>query len=79
MPVLCRTELATAEVTHFVIAGKDLTQILKDNMEEIGEKILEITGTDIGAKGPNALQNFYDVYHMFVLQQVQPERHDIQD
>lgn len=42
--------------------GKDLLKVFEAMKEEIAKEITEITGEDIGVRGNNALQNFYNIF-----------------
>lgn len=45
-----------------ICRGKDLVSFMKDNVEEVAKHIMTICQVDIGPKGKNYMQNFYDVY-----------------
>ena len=45
-----------------ICRGKDLVKFLKDNVDELAKHIMNICKVDIGPKGKNYMQNFYEVY-----------------
>ena len=44
-----------------ICRGKDLVIFMKDNIEEVAKHMLTICKVDIGPKGKNYMQNFYDL------------------
>jgi hypothetical protein len=45
-----------------ICRGKDLVSFMKDNVEEVAKHIMTICKVDIGPKGKDYMQNFYNVY-----------------
>ena len=49
-----------------ICRGKDLVKFMKDNADEVAKHLLIICNVDIGPKGKNYMQNFYDVYNKYL-------------